>query len=47
MEKRRLGGVELTVGPLGFGGNVFGWTVPKKAVYAVLGHARTAGGDGS
>src|SRR5690606_25094549 len=36
MEKRRLGGSELTVAPLAFGGNVFGWTVSEKAGFEVL-----------
>ncbi len=36
MEKRRLGDSELLVGPLAFGGNVFGWTVDQKAGFELL-----------
>ncbi len=36
MEKRRLGESELLVGPLAFGGNVFGWTVDQKAGFELL-----------
>lgn len=36
MEKRRLGGSELTVAPLAFGGNVFGWTVSERTGFEVL-----------
>ncbi|MGE3332882.1 MAG: aldo/keto reductase [Rhodospirillaceae bacterium] len=36
MEKRRLGDSELLVGPLAFGGNVFGWTVDHKAGFELL-----------
>ena len=36
MEKRRLGKSELTVAPLCFGGNVFGWTADEAASFALL-----------
>jgi aryl-alcohol dehydrogenase-like predicted oxidoreductase len=36
MEKRRLGGSDLLVGPLAFGGNVFGWTVDEKKGFDLL-----------
>jgi aryl-alcohol dehydrogenase-like predicted oxidoreductase len=36
MERRRLGGSELLVGALAFGGNVFGWTVDEKAGFELL-----------
>ncbi len=43
MERRRLGSSELMVGPLAFGGNVFGWTVDEKAGFDLL-DAFTASG---
>ena len=36
MEKRRVGGSDLLVGPLAFGGNVFGWTVDEKSAFDLL-----------
>jgi aryl-alcohol dehydrogenase-like predicted oxidoreductase len=36
MERRRLGTSELLVGPLAFGGNVFGWTVDEKGGFDLL-----------
>lgn len=36
MEKRRLGGSDLLVAPLAFGGNVFGWTVDEKKGFDLL-----------
>jgi aryl-alcohol dehydrogenase-like predicted oxidoreductase len=36
MKKRRLGDSDLLVGPLAFGGNVFGWTVDQKAGFELL-----------
>lgn len=36
MDRRRLGNSELWVAPLGFGGNVFGWTVNEKAGFELL-----------
>ena len=36
MDKRRLGGSDLAVAPLCFGGNVFGWTADEKTSLALL-----------
>lgn len=36
MEKRKLGRSELTVAPLAFGGNVFGWTVDEPNSFKLL-----------
>lgn len=36
MEKRRLGNSELEVGPLTFGGNVFGWTTDEAMSFRLL-----------
>lgn len=36
MDRRRLGNSELRVAPLGFGGNVFGWTVNEKTGFELL-----------
>ena len=36
MEKRKLGKSSLTVAPLAFGGNVFGWTIDEKTSFAIL-----------
>jgi aryl-alcohol dehydrogenase-like predicted oxidoreductase len=36
MERRRLGSSDLVVGPLAFGGNVFGWTVDEKTGFDLL-----------
>jgi aryl-alcohol dehydrogenase-like predicted oxidoreductase len=36
MEKRRLGNTGLTVAPLVFGGNVFGWTADEATSFALL-----------
>jgi aryl-alcohol dehydrogenase-like predicted oxidoreductase len=36
MEKRRLGRSNLTVSPICFGGNVFGWTVDEAASFRLL-----------
>ena len=36
MQMRRLGRTDLNIAPLVLGGNVFGWTVDKKASFAVL-----------
>jgi len=41
MEKRKIG--SLQVPPLAFGGNVFGWTVDKKASYRLLDGLTDAG----
>src|SRR6185369_12203363 len=36
MEKRRLGNSGLTVAPLAFGGNVFGWTADEPTAFKLL-----------
>ncbi|WP_455918800.1 aldo/keto reductase [Ensifer canadensis] len=36
MEKRRLGRTNLSIAPLVFGGNVFGWTADEKTSFALL-----------
>ncbi|MGJ4857542.1 aldo/keto reductase [Labrys sp. KB_33_2] len=36
MEKRAIGRSDLSVAPLGLGGNVFGWSADEKASFAVL-----------
>ena len=36
MDKRQLGGSQLAVAPLCFGGNVFGWTADEKTSFALL-----------
>ena len=43
MQTRRLGHTDLSIAPLVLGGNVFGWTVDKKASFAVLDRFATAG----
>jgi len=43
MEKRRLGRSELSVPPLCFGCNIFGWTVDEKTSYALLDRLLEAG----
>ena len=36
MQKRRLGRTDLTIAPLVFGGNVFGWTADEKTSFDLL-----------
>jgi aryl-alcohol dehydrogenase-like predicted oxidoreductase len=36
MEKRHLGNTGITVAPLAFGGNVFGWTVDERTSFQLL-----------
>lgn len=36
MERRTLGGSDISIGPLIFGGNVFGWTVDEENAFALL-----------
>jgi len=36
MEKRKLGNTDLSIAPLVFGGNVFGWTIDKKQSFKLL-----------
>jgi aryl-alcohol dehydrogenase-like predicted oxidoreductase len=43
MHLRRLGRTNLSIAPLVLGGNVFGWTVDKKASFAVLDRFDAAG----
>ena len=45
MNKRQLGGSELAVAPLCFGGNVFGWTADEKTSFALLDAFVDAGFD--
>jgi aryl-alcohol dehydrogenase-like predicted oxidoreductase len=43
MEMRRLGRTELKIGPLVFGGNVFGWTVNERTSFELLDRFVAAG----
>ena len=43
MQKRKLGRTDLTIAPLVFGGNVFGWTVDKKTTFELLDRFFAAG----
>lgn len=36
VEKRKLGNTDLSIAPLVFGGNVFGWTINKKQSFELL-----------
>ena len=36
MQHRRLGHTDLSIAPIVFGGNVFGWTVDKETSFALL-----------
>lgn len=36
MEKRSLGRTGLSIAPIVFGGNVFGWTADEKTSFALL-----------
>jgi aryl-alcohol dehydrogenase-like predicted oxidoreductase len=45
MEKRRLGRTGLSIAPLVFGGNVFGWTADKKTSFDLLDRFVDAGLD--
>ncbi|PST81914.1 alcohol dehydrogenase [Pedobacter yulinensis] len=36
MEKRQLGGSDLYVAPITFGGNVFGWSIDEKTSFEIL-----------
>ena len=40
---RQLGNTDLNIAPLGFGGNVFGWTVDEKKSFALLDAFSAAG----
>lgn len=43
MNRRKLGNSELEVGPLAFGGNVFGWTVDEQTSFKLLDRFAEAG----
>src|SRR5271170_1355582 len=43
MQKRKLGRTDLTIAPLVFGGNVFGWTADKKTSFELLDRISAAG----
>jgi aryl-alcohol dehydrogenase-like predicted oxidoreductase len=43
MQVRRLGRTDLSIAPMGLGGNVFGWTADKAASFAVLDRFAAAG----
>jgi aryl-alcohol dehydrogenase-like predicted oxidoreductase len=45
MDKRQLGHSSITVAPLAFGGNVFGWTVDEPTAFALLDRFVAAGGN--
>ena len=36
MQRRKLGGTDIAIAPLVFGGNVFGWTADEATSYALL-----------
>lgn len=43
MEKRILGNTAISIAPLAFGGNVFGWTTDTPTAYRLLDHFTDAG----
>lgn len=43
MEKRKLGGSDLLVYPIAFGGNVFGWTIDQQKSFEILDGFKAAG----
>ena len=45
MQHRRLGRTDLSIAPLVFGGNVFGWTADKAASFAILDRFVESGGN--
>jgi len=45
MQKRRLGRTDLSIAPVVFGGNVFGWTADAKTAFELLDRFRAAGLD--
>ena len=45
MEKRRLGRTDLSIAPVVFGGNVFGWTADAKTAFDLLDRFVAAGLD--
>jgi aryl-alcohol dehydrogenase-like predicted oxidoreductase len=45
MQKRQLGRTDLSIAPVVFGGNVFGWTADAKTTFDLLDRFRAAGLD--
>ena len=45
MQKRPLGHSPLSIAPLAFGGNVFGWSVDEKRSFELLDAFVDAGGN--
>ncbi len=45
MQKRKLGRTDLSIAPIVFGGNVFGWTADKETSFALLDRFAAAGLD--
>ncbi len=45
MVRRRLGQSDLSVAPLSFGGNVFGWTADEPTSFAILDAYVNGGGN--
>jgi len=45
MQKRKLGNSDITIAPIAFGGNVFGWTLDEKASFEILDAFVDAGFD--
>src|SRR6202012_6307027 len=45
MQKRKLGRTDLSIAPMVFGGNVFGWTADKKTAFDLLDRFTGAGLD--
>lgn len=43
MEKRKIKNTDLTIAPINFGGNVFGWTLDEKQSFDILDHFAEAG----
>ncbi|PIF45898.1 aryl-alcohol dehydrogenase-like predicted oxidoreductase [Chryseobacterium sp. 52] len=43
MEKRKIKNTDLSVAPINFGGNVFGWTLDEKESFAILDQFTDAG----
>ncbi len=45
MQQRRLGRTDLSIAPIVFGGNVFGWTADKATSFAILDRFLEGGGN--
>ena len=43
MEKRKIKNTDLTIAPINFGGNVFGWTLDEKQSFDILDRFKEAG----